>query len=1265
MPIEKSMRKLSDYQSGDYKAYRIYLDDSSDSTSNENSINEVLIKTLLEKDFNTLKAAGKLYTAVIENGVATFSRLPSNAVYNPTGTYFVDYNGKKAVVTSETNRFINIPTGGRFLEKDIEIEKIPRAIFSNNSGIFSCMNGGYIPKGEVVIGLGQVNDPKIEKFLYDDKEDKSVTISQGTYYSKSSTYNNNGLTISTTLYVDKDPLNSVWNYTVNEPVIVNVSQPGYFSVGEVKSAEGLIDINFDLDINLNPGSATVVNTQPDNSNKIYTDTITIGKSSISLEKKEDKNLESAAINTSVNFSTKDYFIQSGTTSYPLTLSAIIDSASYTLDYKNTITANATDGIINKDNLENNTNNTNITISKNLSKTNFTTTEGSETVYLKASSIGADNSSITAERTYLKPGGSLLISPGYYGSYRRIYSDDESGALGTLDPLGSVTLGSTTNTSTLGTITYNTSSSDYTIPITIKATQANVTADDEGWANQGNTITLNDFNIDGSVKISKAQFAHKTNPSFSVTTKPSVTVEAASTDMSLVDSNGYKITLTSTPSDGTVKIGKGVYKVSSTGYTEANTEITDASTFNKTVGVDTTIPTEILVKKGSVSSSVSGTNPTFTPTLSVSGVKANYGFTTTTPSGTNGTNYLTLTPGGSSDSQTFSSSMTFDSGYIKSAGTAGTVDVSASKGTATPEYIPIVTPAFSGGEITASANLNDTQTNATLESTDNSGIEISATPSASSTAITYNGNFKGLIGIASGTQAKEGETTPVEANSAVKYLKSFTLPKGKILSGTLSDASQADSNGLTITNGKHRTISINGGGDKGVKINGANGKTAIVDETTVTDANGDLITTTLSSTGLVTTAPSVTIGGTTNMETSTSGTYYFTRTGTVSSGTVQTTHKADNAGWTTTTTSTNGGTVSVTPTKTDDATIYIPTGEAVVSTEGGSIELEVVNDDLPDAVIGDGNTAEDERYHITVKEYDNTTTIPYILTLKEGYIPEETTHSSLDAILHPINIYLKKGKVFANINYGINENVFDVTTSGTSSNRYLKGRVKYNGISRGNSGFTNGIIDINDIDVWSDEPITATSVSSGRVGVALNCTGTYDSIDNYYYEEVSVYPKMARNLYIDDNYLYANTPGWVYVSSSSGIYTIGDINHTLSLSGKAYVRTSGSYTEIDLEDTYIYETNTPDQIWIGINVNTNGTVSYVSTSGSKITKSNSTTINGIAYDYIYTAAVGDISGSITVQTSKSVTSGGETLTIKKSSTIEFDIGISRIEPPDKD
>ena len=206
-----------------------------------------------------------------------------------------------------------------------------------------------------------------------------------------------------------------------------------------------------------------------------------------------------------------------------------------------------------------------------------------------------------------------------------------------------------------------------------------------------------------------------------------------------------------------------------------------------------------IKAGSVSSSVSGTNPSATGKLTVSGTKANYGFTTTKPSGTDGTNYLTLTPGATAGSaQTFTANMSLTAGWVAAKGTEGTKSVSASVSDGTLEYIPIVTPAFDGGGLTGD-DISGTQTKGSVtiaedgtffnstgygitttkpsgtdgtnyltvhesHSTDSGSVTGSTTITRA--AVLYNGAKKGLISIADDTQALASDTKKVSASITV-------------------------------------------------------------------------------------------------------------------------------------------------------------------------------------------------------------------------------------------------------------------------------------------------------------------------------------------------------------------------------------------------------------------------------------------------------------------------------------------------------------------
>lgn len=173
---------------------------------------------------------------------------------------------------------------------------------------------------------------------------------------------------------------------------------------------------------------------------------------------------------------------------------------------------------------------------------------------------------------------------------------------------------------------------------------------------------------------------------------------------------------------------------------------------------------------------------------------------------------------------------------------------------------------------------------------------------------------------------------IEITPTVKAASGFTL--------SISSVSGSDTVTIGTLNNEYYPVTANNLSIKGTLKASTAGWFSTGE---ATDSDTDSVTVgkigaaVLNSQGTVTMAPSVTISGTTNMSTASSGTYYFTRTGTVSNGTVQTSYKVTTAGYTPTKNTTNGESIPVTPTKTADATIYIPTaiGKVIMTKGNGS------------------------------------------------------------------------------------------------------------------------------------------------------------------------------------------------------------------------------------------------------------------------------------------------------------------------------------------
>ena len=154
-------------------------------------------------------------------------------------------------------------------------------------------------------------------------------------------------------------------------------------------------------------------------------------------------------------------------------------------------------------------------------------------------------------------------------------------------------------------------------------------------------------------------------------------------------------------------------------------------------------------------SSASSNSTVTPSVGLdSAATSSYGFTTTKPSGTTGTNFLTIDPGASATawSVTPRANVT-TSGYIAAASKTGTaVSQTPSVAAGTNYYVPIVNPSFSGGGLSGSTTTSISVTGmSTSTSATDYYIDAAATGTISRAKATYT-NSAGVIASHSGTQA---------------------------------------------------------------------------------------------------------------------------------------------------------------------------------------------------------------------------------------------------------------------------------------------------------------------------------------------------------------------------------------------------------------------------------------------------------------------------------------------------------------------------------
>ena len=159
-------------------------------------------------------------------------------------------------------------------------------------------------------------------------------------------------------------------------------------------------------------------------------------------------------------------------------------------------------------------------------------------------------------------------------------------------------------------------------------------------------------------------------------------------------------------------------------------------------------------------SSTSSNSTVTPSVAINNAST-YGFTKTQPSGTNGTNYLTIDPGATATAWSVTPRANITTaGYLQTGNKTGTaVSNTPSIAAGTNYYVPIVAPSFEGGAVSGSSSTSITVTGmSTTEAETSYYIDAASTGSASRAAVTYSN--------AAGAIAKHTNTTALSASTAV-------------------------------------------------------------------------------------------------------------------------------------------------------------------------------------------------------------------------------------------------------------------------------------------------------------------------------------------------------------------------------------------------------------------------------------------------------------------------------------------------------------------
>ena len=141
----------------------------------------------------------------------------------------------------------------------------------------------------------------------------------------------------------------------------------------------------------------------------------------------------------------------------------------------------------------------------------------------------------------------------------------------------------------------------------------------------------------------------------------------------------------------------------------------------------------------------------------------------------------------------------DGQYTKA--TAKTITTGSA--TAETKYVPIktATPTFTGGTITGSATASSDQ--ATLATTNTSGIVITANATANREAVTYSAVVSGWVSQSSGAIAYAASSSETSLTASTYYLNSVTVPASKTFTvttiGTTKVTSNSNSTGTITVN----------------------------------------------------------------------------------------------------------------------------------------------------------------------------------------------------------------------------------------------------------------------------------------------------------------------------------------------------------------------------------------------------------------------------------------------------------------------------------
>ena len=238
-----------------------------------------------------------------------------------------------------------------------------------------------------------------------------------------------------------------------------------------------------------------------------------------------------------------------------------------------------------------------------------------------------------------------------------------------------------------------------------------------------------------------------------------------------------------------------YNVDASGTKEAT--LATENTF-----VDKDIKFKVVTPAGAYSASAAVTTAgTITPSVAINNAST-YGFVTTQPSGTNGTNYLTLDPGATVTTKwkATPTATISTAGYLATGSKNGTaIEGTPTIAAGTNYYVPIVTPTFSGGQLTGSTSTSIT-TNMATTTTSDYYIDAAASGNITLSKIKYivsAGVIAARAANADAVNVTNGATLDASSTATRVYIPAATCT---VSGGTLSITNNFAKNDLALTLG---------------------------------------------------------------------------------------------------------------------------------------------------------------------------------------------------------------------------------------------------------------------------------------------------------------------------------------------------------------------------------------------------------------------------------------------------------------------------------